>query len=223
MDLAVNDTILVLVRFGIRGNLRFLSHAETMSVFKRACVRAEMDLRYSEGFNPRPKLSLPLPRSVGVESDDDVLAFRVVAGEDVGEQLLQIKERLCVQLPGGFEVYSARAAGGAKPPQPVSATYVLVPRPGCFGDELRDKIEHLLASETLVVRRQVDAKALRFKDVDVRAFIGSVELDGERVLVECRISSAGSIRVEEILELLGLDAEKLLGPVRRTAVRWHEN
>ena len=223
MDLAVNDTILVLVRFGIRGNLRFLSHAETMSVFKRACVRAEIDLRYSEGFNPRPKLSLPLPRSVGVESDDDVLAVRVVGREDVVEQVLQIKERLCVQLPGGCEVYSASAAGGAKPPQPLSATYILSPRPDCVGEELKDKIEHLLASETFVVRRQVDAKALRFKDVDVRAFIVSVELDGERVLVKCRISSAGSIRVEEILELLGLDAEKLLGPVRRTAVRWHEN
>ena len=67
----------MLVKFRIWGNLRFLSHAETMSVFQRACVRAGIPVRHSEGFNPRPRMSLPLPRSVGVESDDELLVLVV--------------------------------------------------------------------------------------------------------------------------------------------------
>ena len=66
----------VIVKFGIKGNLRFLSHAETIRLFERACVRAGIKLVYSQGFNPHPKLSLPLPRTVGVESDDDLLYLR---------------------------------------------------------------------------------------------------------------------------------------------------
>ncbi|MCK4294913.1 MAG: TIGR03936 family radical SAM-associated protein [Planctomycetes bacterium] len=212
----------MLVKFRIWGNLRFLSHAETLKVFQRACVRAGINVRYSEGFNPRPKLSLPLPRSVGVESDDELLALRVVCKADVAGQVSQIERGLSGQLPDGCEVHSVSVAGGGKAPRPRSAVYVLAVRPGCLGDELKDRIEHLLASETVVVRRQVDARASRFKDVDVRGFVRSVELDAEGVLVECEISSAGSIRVEEILELLGLDGEKLSRPVRRTSVRWRQ-
>lgn len=213
----------MLVKFRIRGNLRFLSHAEMLKVFQRACVRAGINVRYSEGFNPRPKLSLPLPRSVGVESDDELLALRVGCGADVAGQVSQIERGLSGQLPRGCEVHSASVAAGGKAPRPRSAVYVLAVRPGCLGDELKDRIEHLLASETVVVRRQVDARASRFKDVDVRGFLRSVELDAEGVLVECEISSAGSIRVEEILEVLGLDAEELSRPVRRTSVRWRRS
>jgi hypothetical protein len=43
------------------------------------------------------------------------------------------------------------------------------------------------------------------------------------VSVECEISLAGSVRVEEILELLGLDVEKLGRPIERTDVQWRSS
>ncbi|MBW7991664.1 MAG: DUF2344 domain-containing protein, partial [Planctomycetes bacterium] len=61
-----NETIMLVIKFRIGGPLRFISHAQTLSVFQRACVRAGIEIRYSQGFNPRPRLSLPLPRPVGV-------------------------------------------------------------------------------------------------------------------------------------------------------------
>jgi len=85
---------------------------------------------------------------------------------------------------------------------------------------LKNKIKDLLASETLVLRRQVDKKASRFKDVDVRGFLRSIELDDGCVSVECEISSVGSIRMDEILDILGLDIAKLARPIKRTFVQW---
>jgi radical SAM-linked protein len=73
----VSNTVSVLIKFKIEGSLRYLSHAETLRLFQRACARAGVNLQYSQGFNPRPKLSLALPRSVGVESDDEMLILRV--------------------------------------------------------------------------------------------------------------------------------------------------
>ena len=55
--------------------MRFLSHAETIRVFQRACVRAGVQIAYSQGFNPHQKMSLVPPRSVGVESNDDLLCL----------------------------------------------------------------------------------------------------------------------------------------------------
>jgi radical SAM-linked protein len=214
---------LVLLKFRIWGNLRFLSHAETMKVFQRACARAGVDVAHTEGFNPRPRLSLPLPRSVGVESDEELLAFvvRCDDGEDAAVDLEgRVRRRLSEQLPEGCEILSCTAVRGARAPLPRSAVYLLAVRPEYLGEQLRNRIKDLLASETLVLRRRVDEKASRFKDVDVRSFLKSIELKNGCVSVECEISSCGSIRVEEILDILSLDVAQLARPIKRTSVQW---
>ena len=56
--------------------------------------------------------------------------------------------------------------------------------------------------------------------MDVRPFLASIEMTSQGIIVECRISPAGSIRVEEVLSLLELDQNMLAGPIRRISVRW---
>ena len=104
--------------------------------------------------------------------------------------------------------------------QPCLAAYVLAVRPEYVDDSLRARIERILASESLNVRRRAYAKNSRPKNVDVRGFLKSIVLGDAGIIVECKISGAGSIRVEEILSLLDLGPEKLASPIRRTAVRW---
>jgi len=239
-----NVAILVLIKFSIRGRLRFLSHAETVKLFQRACVRAGIKIRHRQGFNPRPKLSLPLPRSVGVETDDDLLCLRVAACAPEEDSLFcegspereldkrlesriasfdteQFKARLSEQLPEDCKLLSVRAAGAKTSFQPISAVYVFEVRQEYLTEMLNMRIKRLLTSEILILER-IDAKKSRLKNVDVRPFLKAIELDDKVITVECKISLAGSIRVEEILRLLELDAEKLAAPVRRTRVQWQE-
>ena len=82
-------------------------------------------------------------------------------------------------------------------------------------------VERLLANSSLNLQRRIDAKG-NIRNVDVRPFLKSVRLKGRDIIVDCRISSAGTIRVEEILKLLELDAHKCAAPVRRTSVQWQE-
>jgi radical SAM-linked protein len=217
---------LLVVRFKIRGSLRFLSHAETLRVFQRACVRTGIRVRYSEGFNPRPKLSLPLPRPVGVESDEELLCLRVDRdpSPEIGEvDASEIQAELAAQLPEGCELLSVSSAKAGTSFQPGSATYVLPVRQEYLNERLQATAERLLASSSLHVRRRMDAKGSRVKNVDVRGFLTSIKLDHRGIMVECRISPAGSIRVDEILGLLELDEAKLSGPIRRTNVQWRNN
>ncbi len=209
-----------MIKFRLTGSLRFLSHAETIKIFQRACVRAGVKIQHSQGFNPRPRVYLPLPKSVGVELDSDLLCLRTSCDED---DLSQIKTKLSEQLPDGFELLSVSEEKGAKTlPLPVAATYVLPVQRKYIDEELKGRIKNLPESESLNLHRQTDPAKLKFKDVDVRPFLKSIELDNENIIVECKISPAGSIRVDEILKLLELDAEKLAAPVRRTAVQWKE-
>ena len=223
----------MVIKFKVAGNLRFLSHAETISFLQRACVRAGIGIQYSQGFNPRPKMSLPLPRPVGVESDDELLCLRVAVDPDelrVTSQESRIKDELSRQLPEGCELLSVSVAQAGRSFQPSTATYVLAVKAEYLNEGLRARIDRLLASENLNVQRQKDKKNSKFKtqnlklkNVDVRVFLKSIKLDDRGIIVECNISPAGSIRVDEILGLLELDQGKLASPVRRTKVQWQVN
>ncbi len=224
--------MLLAVRFKVEGSLRFLSHAEMLKLFQRACVRAGLALRYSEGFNPRPKLSLPLPRPVGVESDDELLCLRVerdplpeadISGESTAaDQESRIKAALARQLPEGCELLSVSTPAAGASFQPRSATYVLPVRREYLGEGLEATVERVLVSEHLPLQRPIDESGLKFKNVDVRGFLKSIKLEEGSIIVECEIRPDGSVRVDELLELLGLDEAALAAPVRRTRVQWKQ-
>ena len=220
---ATNETMLLTIKFKLKGTLRLLSHAEMLRVFQRACVRAGISMYYSQGFNPRPKISLPLPRPVGVESDEELLCLRVAANQNqlqATNHESRIKAELSAQLPEGCELISVNTAQTDISFQPRSVTYVFNVLPEHLKEGLREKIDRLLESESLNVQRQIEKKNSRFKNVDVRKFLKSIKLDNRDIIVECNISSAGSIRIEEILRLLELDEAKLASPIRRKNVQW---
>ena len=221
-----NETILLVIKFKIGGSLRFLSHAETVKLFQRACVRAGINMQYSRGFNPRPRLSLPLPRTVAVASDDDLLCLRVnrdLKESQIADYDSRIKDRLSGQLPKECKLLSVEAVGANASYQPDSATYVFSLLPESINERLKAVIERLLASESLNLHRRVDAKYSKFKNVDVRPFLKSIEIVDKEIVVECKISSAGTVRVDEILKLLEIEPEKLTTPIRRKNVKWKVN
>lgn len=227
----------MLIKFKVSGNLRFLSHAELNRVFQRACIRAGVGLVYSEGFNPRPKLSLPLPKSVGIEVDDDLLCLKVKRQPNSrqGQQFLpsglwfgagQLKAELSGELPAGCQLLDAAATEVKAAPQPLMATYLFKVSQHCldkkgFRENLNRRIKELMTKKTIIVKRtRKKARITKSKQVDIRTFLKSLKLADDTVIAECRISSAGTVRVDEILHLLGLSGEMLSAPVRRTAVEW---
>ena len=78
------------ILFEKKGNAVWISHLDLMRVFQRAFKRAGLPLTHTQGFNPRPSVSIALPLSVGVESccelldfdlDGDKVANRIVRGK----------------------------------------------------------------------------------------------------------------------------------------------
>jgi hypothetical protein len=87
-------------------------------------------------------------------------------------------------------------------------------------EKLKSTISSLLASVSLIVQRKGKPKRRRVKNVDVRGFIDDIILQENGVTVRCKIYSGGTIRVDEILALLGLSVSDLSGPVSRASVQW---
>ncbi len=57
------------------GNAIWISHLDLMRLFQRAFQRAGLQLTHTQGYNPRPSVSIALPLSVGVESICELLDF----------------------------------------------------------------------------------------------------------------------------------------------------
>ena len=89
------------MRFSKTGRAIYISHLDLMQTMQRAFSRADYALKYSEGFNPHPQISIALPLSVGSASLCEFMDFRLLHEED----LTQIPARLTAALPEGIEVY----------------------------------------------------------------------------------------------------------------------
>ncbi len=90
------------------GNAVWMSHLDLMRLFQRAFKRAGLPLTHTQGFNPRPSVSIALPLSVGVESRCELLDFDL-DGETVGNE--EILARLNCALVEGVRVLSVYNGG----------------------------------------------------------------------------------------------------------------
>lgn len=88
------------MRFSKTGRAVYISHLDLMRTITRAFLRAECRLKYSEGFNPHPNISIALPLSVGCESVCEIMDFKMLEDMPCDE----IKSRLSTQMPEGIEV-----------------------------------------------------------------------------------------------------------------------
>ena len=87
--------------FEKNGNAVYISHLDLMRVFQRAFKRAGLALTHTQGYSPRPSVSIALPLSVGVESDCELLDFDL-DGCDIS--LGQIRDQLNAVLIEGVKI-----------------------------------------------------------------------------------------------------------------------
>ena len=88
------------LRFKKTGRAVYISHLDLMHTMQRAFSRAGYELKYSEGFNPHPQISIALPLSVGAASLCEIMDFRLKEEAE----LSQMAARLSTAMPEGIEV-----------------------------------------------------------------------------------------------------------------------
>ena len=90
------------ITFSKTGSLAFISHLDFNHSFIRALKRAGLPLKYSEGFNPRPKISFGLPLSVGMEGTNELVDVSLT--EDIPCE--KVKSALEKAITGEMKILS---------------------------------------------------------------------------------------------------------------------
>lgn len=62
----------VLFRFAKRGRAAWISHLDLVTVFERSLARAGYRARFTEGYNPKPRLEFASPLALGAESSAEI-------------------------------------------------------------------------------------------------------------------------------------------------------
>jgi radical SAM-linked protein len=203
------------------GDLRFASHHDMMRVIERTLLRANLPLRYSQGFSPRAVLSLSFPRPVGVATRRDLL----VAALDspvVRHELLAAANRHC---PEGLNFVDATLLESKATPIAVECTYQ-IPVPAEKTDAVTRAVEHFSARDTFTVQRtkppkrrgrRVQGEAVT-RTLDLKLLVDNVEFDGETLSWRQAPHESRWAKPTEAMQALGLDSAGDMALVTRTSL-----
>lgn len=152
------------------GNAIWISHLDLMRLFQRAFKRAGLPLTHTQGFNPRPSVSIALPLSVGTQSKCELLDFDL-DGEQVPCEL--IKERLNRALISGVRVIDVYEGGRKIRDLAFLQCRLALQYDNGAPEEAVGAIKELLTSDSLVVPKKSKNGIL---DQDIAAMIRSVDV-----------------------------------------------
>lgn len=112
-DVPQTGTRKLKVFYSKRGDARFFGHLELANIISRAFRRAGVELAYSQGFHPMPKISFNDPLPVGMEGAHE-LFFISVKGDMACDVLVQETNQ---ELPEGLFIHHCEEAGPRSPVQ----------------------------------------------------------------------------------------------------------
>ncbi|MBW2506920.1 MAG: DUF2344 domain-containing protein [Deltaproteobacteria bacterium] len=191
-----------------KGDLRFLSHLETIQVLFQAFRRAGVKLHYTKGFNPVPKVSFSPALPVGTESLAEYLDV------DFAEKVIDKSElllRLNKQLPEGIKILAAADMPDKKTAAAVgNITFYAVRLDRKLTPEDINALKDFLAAESFYITK---IRKGRSRNLDIRNQVENIEVkeDGKLELIMLQEEGKAAGKPAEIIKAaLGLTDEEVL-------------
>lgn len=215
---------LIRVKYKKEDEMIFISHLDLQRLLQRAFRRAKINLSYSEGFNPHPKMSYGNALALGVESQGEYVDIEIEDDIEVDEFL----ERINNQLPEGIKFIKGQEID----PKTPSLSSVIVYGEYIFNIDLdtplskefvKSRVLNFVKSKEIIITKK--NKKGKKVEVDIRPMIRNfdlVSLDDNRVTFVSTIATGSkanlniNILIPQILDMLNLDMDpREVGVLRR--------
>ena len=93
--------------FSKLGTAQYLSHLNCMTIFERAFLRAGINVIFTSGFNPKPKIEFAHPLMLGIESKEEIAGVQCSKEYNITTDFIQ---NVNENLPDGFEFLRAQTS-----------------------------------------------------------------------------------------------------------------
>ncbi len=184
------------VWYAVEGDVRFCSHHETLRIWERAAARATLPVRFTQGFNPRPRLSLALPRPVGVASRCELLIVDL-CGEAMEPGWEEI---LAAQLPTGLRVLRVEPLARGRAPRVKAVAYEM-PLEGAEAETVQARLAELAGMEKWQVLRRAPKQPDR--PTELKGRLAEVGVEAGRLSFTLTGEQGGPAAVLTLLGLAG--------------------
>jgi len=177
------------VKFSKTGSLRYASHHDLMGLFDSMLRRAGIELAFSEGFHPHPKIMFASALPVGVESLGEYADIQTRRDDDP-ESLLDHVNRFC---PSGLRWLDVRAL---RPEEDKVTTAV-----SAFRYAVDCSWPNTGQNEIPEIQETLDRSEIA-RELDLLSFAGTPIANGFRILYTCAVQGGKYTKPETILERL---------------------
>lgn len=181
------------VVYSKQGQAKHFGHLELVSIFLRAVRRAQIAVKFSEGFHPKPRISFEDPLPVGLESLNENFYLEVAGNIDPKT----VAEKLNQQLPEGLLVHDcrkapARSARGLA----VWALYQITKKEGIFDEKELNSFKN--GKEFFYTRTSRKGKT---RQINLKDLVLDIELLApDRLQMRLRTEPGKTIRPAEVMD-----------------------
>lgn len=180
------------VYFDKYGEMKFISHLDLLRFFERLFNKAEIPVKYSEGFHPRPKMSFGSPISLGTEAYNEIMDFETDAEISNEEVLKRLNESGVL----GFKVHKVEEVP-RKSSIMEEFTNMLYEVEGSKED--MDKLEELFSRDEILEVREKKGKTVTR---NLKERLKSYSRVGDKISMEIINTSPNSY-----LEMVGIEQQ----------------
>ena len=185
----------VRIVFGKRGRLRFLGQLDLGRALERALRRSGLPVRFSEGFNPRVRMSFPCASPTGMASSCEIVEVQVLAPAGPEEVLAALSRGLPPDLP----LLRAEEVPEGERLTLREATYAVRTREGGPPLPAEEALAGLRSRESIPVER-------RGRRMDLGPILRDLRRAEEAMVVRLGFLDGGATaRPEDVVSALGGD------------------
>ena len=173
------------ILFTKTGDAVWMSHLDLMRLFQRAFKRAGLPLTHTQGFNPRPSVSIALPLSVGVESNCELLDFDL-DGDKVANRI--VRGKLNDYLLPGIRVIKVYDNGQKIKNLALLDTVVTLEYDEGVPEGAVSKLQNFFVQDEVLVEKKTKTNGIQ--DQNIIPMIKSLEIiqeDQNTILLNARV------------------------------------
>lgn len=195
----------VRIKFRKQGSMKFIGHLDIMRYFQKVMRRADVNIRYSEGFSPHQIMSFAAPLGVGLTSNGEYLDIETEDGKCLGScyDSKSMTDRLNQVMAEDIEVISCRKLqDSSKNAMSIvcAADYTLKFRQEYQPKDLNEFFERLTdfySQEHIPIIKKTKKGQ---KEMDLKSLIYQLRRDRNGIFMQVSAGSTENIKPELVME-----------------------
>ncbi len=187
------------IKFSKQGPVKFVGHLDIMRYFQKAMRRADIDIKYSEGFSPHQVMSFAAPLGVGLTSNGEYMDIEVNSMTDCQT----LMDQLNGTMAEGIKVTDCRLLDDkAKNAMSLvaAADYTLTFREGKEPEDVeaffKGLLEFISQEQILTIKKTKKGE----REVDLKASIHELSVKDGIIFMKVSAGSADNLKPELVME-----------------------